>query len=52
MQIHPDTFNAIEAALADPRIVGGASGVTMERWSVGIAYAYAVADAARLGDGF
>jgi glycosyltransferase involved in cell wall biosynthesis len=41
MQIHPDTFNAIETALADPRIVGGASRVTMERWSLGIAYAYA-----------
>ena len=41
MQIHPDTFNAINAALADRRIVGGASRVTMERWSIGIAYAYA-----------
>ncbi len=41
MQIHPDTFNAIETALADPRIIGGASRVTMERWSPGIAYAYA-----------
>ena len=38
MQIHPDTFNAIEKALADPTIVGGATGVTMERWSLGIAY--------------
>jgi glycosyltransferase involved in cell wall biosynthesis len=41
MQIHPETFNAIEQALADPRVAGGATGVTMERWSVGIAYAYA-----------
>lgn len=41
MQVHPDTFNAIEMVLADPRIVGGASRVTMERWSLGIAYAYA-----------
>lgn len=41
MQIHPDTFDAIAAALSDPRIVGGASRVTMERWSLGIAYAYA-----------
>jgi glycosyltransferase involved in cell wall biosynthesis len=41
MQLHPDTFNAIEQALSDPRVVGGATGVTMERWSVGIAYAYA-----------
>jgi glycosyltransferase involved in cell wall biosynthesis len=41
MQIHPETFNAVGAALDDPRIVGGASRVTMERWSLGIAYAYA-----------
>ena len=41
MQIHAETFNAVETALADPRIVGGASRVTMERWSLGIAYAYA-----------
>ena len=42
MQVHPETFNAIAAALADPRIVGGATGVTMERWSTGIALTYAV----------
>ncbi len=42
MQVHPDTFNAIELALADPRIVGGATGVTMERWSAGIALTYAM----------
>ena len=41
MQIHPDTFNAIEAALANPRIAGGATGVTMERWSLGIAVTFA-----------
>ena len=41
MQIHPDSFNAIDTALADPRIVGGATRITMERWSVGIMYAYA-----------
>ena len=41
MQIHADSFDAIERALADPRIIGGATGVTMERWSGGIAYAYA-----------
>ena len=41
MQIHPETFNAIEKALADPKMIGGATGVTMERWSLGIAYAYA-----------
>src|SRR5204863_3502104 len=37
MQIHSDTFNAIEHALADGRIVGGATGVTLERWSLGLA---------------
>jgi glycosyltransferase involved in cell wall biosynthesis len=42
MQIHPDTFNAITDALADPAIVGGATGVTMERWSIGIALTYAM----------
>ncbi len=42
MQIHPDTFNAIDRALADPRIVGGATGVTMQRWSAGIAVSYAL----------
>jgi len=42
MQIHPGTFNAIAHALASPRIVGGATGVTMERWSPGIAATYAM----------
>jgi len=42
MQIHPDSFNAIDRALADPRIVGGATGVTMERWSPGVAATYAL----------
>jgi glycosyltransferase involved in cell wall biosynthesis len=42
MQIHPDTFNAIAQAMQNPRIVGGATGVTMERWSVGIALTFAM----------
>ena len=42
MQIHPDSFNAIERALADARIIGGATGVTMERWSAGVAATYAL----------
>ena len=42
MQIHPDSFNAIERALANPRITGGATGVTMERWSIGVAATYAL----------
>lgn len=40
MQIHPDTFNAIATAMTDSRIGGGATGVTMERWSVGIALTF------------
>lgn len=35
-QVHPDTFDAIDAALATGRYVGGATGVRMERWSPGI----------------
>lgn len=42
MQLHPDTFNAIARAMANPRFVGGATGVTMERWSVGIGMTFAV----------
>jgi glycosyltransferase involved in cell wall biosynthesis len=40
--IHPDTFNAIGALMSRPAVVGGATGVTMERWSVGIALTYAM----------
>src|SRR5438045_4744906 len=39
-QIHPETFNGIERALADNRIVGGATGVTMERWSLSLLATY------------
>jgi glycosyltransferase involved in cell wall biosynthesis len=42
MQIHPETFNAIERALADPGVTGGATGVTLERWSAGIAATFAL----------
>lgn len=38
--VHPDTFNAIEAALEGEKVVGGATGMTMERWSTGIALTY------------
>ena len=34
--IHPDTFKAIDEALARPDVVGGATGVYPERWSIGI----------------
>jgi glycosyltransferase involved in cell wall biosynthesis len=41
MQIHPGTFDAIDRALASDRIVGGATGVTLERWSLGLAVTFA-----------
>jgi glycosyltransferase involved in cell wall biosynthesis len=34
--VHPDTFTAVEEALARPDVVGGATGVRPERWSAGI----------------
>jgi len=43
MRIHPGTFDAIESALDAHRIVGGATGVTMERWSAGLVLTFAVA---------
>jgi glycosyltransferase involved in cell wall biosynthesis len=36
-EVNPETFNAIEDALATGRVVAGATGVYMERWSLGIA---------------
>ena len=41
-QIHPETFNVITAFLARPEVVGGTTGATMERWSLGIAVCYAM----------
>ncbi len=41
-RIHPQTLNEVERLLADPRVIGGSTGVTMERWSAGIAATYAV----------
>jgi len=41
-RIHPLTFDAIEASLGTGRFVGGATGLTMERWSAGIAVTYAL----------
>ena len=40
-QIHPDTFNGIERALADDRIIAGATGLTLERWSLPLLATYA-----------
>ncbi len=42
MRIHPETFNAIEVSLATGKVVAGATGVRLERWSLGIAATYAV----------
>jgi glycosyltransferase involved in cell wall biosynthesis len=39
-QIHPETFNAIDEAMATGRVVGGATGVRLERWSLGLAVTY------------
>jgi glycosyltransferase involved in cell wall biosynthesis len=36
-RIHPETFNAIDALMAGGRVVAGASGVRLERMSLGIA---------------
>jgi len=41
MRIHPGTFDAIEEALESPRVVGGATGCTLERWSLGLAFTFA-----------
>ena len=41
-QIHPETFNAIERSLATGKVVAGATGVHLERWSLGIALTYAL----------
>ena len=38
--IHPDTFNAINRSLATDKVIGGSSGVRLERFSFGIALAY------------
>jgi glycosyltransferase involved in cell wall biosynthesis len=41
-QVHAQTFVEIDKALANPRCVGGATGVRMERLSLGIALTYAM----------
>lgn len=40
--IHPETFNAIEACISSGKFIAGATGVRMERMSVGIAAAYII----------
>ena len=41
MGIHPEMFNAIDDALSGGRYVGGSTGVTLDRWSIGLAVTYA-----------
>lgn len=41
-RIHPGTFNAIDDAFARPEVIGGATGVRLDRWSPGIALTYTV----------
>ena len=41
-RIHPATFNAIEKAVDSGNIVAGATGVRLERWSLGLAVTYAI----------
>jgi len=41
-RIHPRTFEAVDEALATGRVVGGATGVSLDRWSAGIALTWAV----------
>ncbi|MDY6951435.1 MAG: glycosyltransferase [Thermodesulfobacteriota bacterium] len=38
--IHPDTFNAIDRSLSTGKVIAGASGVKMQRMSLGIAVTY------------
>ncbi len=42
MQVHPETFNAVVRAIDGGRVVAGATGVRVERWSAGIAVTYAL----------
>ena len=39
-QIHPSTFNTIEQAISSGKVVGGATGVTFDRMTLGIALTY------------
>lgn len=41
-RIHPRTFHEISRLLADERVIGGATGVWLERWSLGLAATWAV----------
>lgn len=36
-RLHPETFNYIHSVMQRPGFIGGATGLSMERWSLGIA---------------
>ena len=40
--MHPDTFNAIDKSLSTGKVIAGATGVSMQRMSLGIAVTYAL----------
>jgi glycosyltransferase involved in cell wall biosynthesis len=41
-RLHPDTFREISRHLANARVIGGTTGVWLDRWSFGIAATWAV----------
>lgn len=41
-QVHPETFNEIDRVLAPGTVIGGTTGSTFERWSVGLACTYGI----------
>jgi glycosyltransferase involved in cell wall biosynthesis len=41
-RVHPQTFIEIDKALATGRVVGGATGAALERWSLGISLVYLI----------
>jgi predicted glycoside hydrolase/deacetylase ChbG (UPF0249 family) len=43
-QVHPETFIRLQAALESPAVLGGATGITMDRWSPGIAVTWFLLD--------
>ena len=42
MRISAETFNVVDATITNARIVGGATGIRPERWSLGFAATYAL----------
>jgi len=41
-QIHPQTFNVIDSRLSHKQVMAGATGVHLERWSLGIFITYVI----------